>query len=171
MVVEGRVWTFGDDISTDLLYPQTAYSLPLEEAARLVFSANRPGWSDDVETGDIIVGGINFGMGSSRPAVALLRQLGIGANLAESFTNLYFRNCVNYALPAVAAPGILFAVTEGDRVRLDLAGGLIENLTTGTELVTDPLPAELLTIVESGGVLDSLEQQGYLPTNETGARR
>jgi len=169
MVVEGRVWTFGNDISTDLLYPQTAYSLPIEEAAQLVFSAIRPGWSQEVEPGDIIVGGINFGMGSSRPAVALLRQLGIGANLAESFTNLYFRNCVNYALPALTAPGVLAAVSEGDRVRVDFSRGSIENLTAGTQLTTDPLPAQLLAIVESGGVLDSLEAQGYLPKIETGA--
>ncbi|MGI9658092.1 MAG: 3-isopropylmalate dehydratase [Gaiellaceae bacterium] len=169
MVVEGRVWTFGDDISTDLLYPQTAYSLPIEEAAQLVFSATRPGWSQDVEPGDIVVGGINFGMGSSRPAVALLRQLGVGANLAESFTNLYFRNCVNYALPALAAPGILAAVTEGDRIRVDFSTGSIENLTTSAKLSADSLPAELLAIVESGGVLDSLEAMGYLPKIETGA--
>lgn len=168
MVVEGRIWTFGDDISTDLLYPQTAYALPLEEAAQMVFSANRPGWSTEVEPGDIIVGGSNFGMGSSRPAVALLRELGVAANLAESFANLYFRNCVNYALPALAAPGILSSASEGDRLRIDLATGRIENLTTGSELVTDPLPEQLLAIVESGGVLESLEARGFLPAETTG---
>ena len=170
MVIEGRIWTFGDDISTDLLYPQTAYSLPLDEAAQLVFSANRPGWSQEVEPGDILVGGANFGMGSSRPAVALLRELGIAANLAESFASLYFRNCVNYALPAIAAPGILAMLSEGDHVRVDFAAGTIENLRTGAELVTsEPVPPELLAIVESGGVLNSLERQGYLPAIETGA--
>ena len=66
MIIEGRIWTFGDDISTDLLYPQTAYALPLEEAAQLVFSASHPGWSTKVEPGDLIVGGSNFGIGSSR---------------------------------------------------------------------------------------------------------
>ncbi len=169
MVVEGRVWTFGDDISTDLLYPQRAYALPLEEAAKLVFSANRPDWSSEVEPGDIIIGGTNFGMGSSRPAVALLRELGIAASLAESFANLYFRNCVNYALPAFAAPGVLSIVNEGETLRVDFAAGTIENVSTGAELTTDPLPVELLAIVESGGVLDSLTAQGYLPPIETGA--
>lgn len=169
MIIEGRVWTFGDDISTDLLYPQTAYSLPIEEAAQLVFSANRPGWSSEVEPGDIIVGGHNFGMGSSRPAVALLRELGVAANLAESFANLYFRNCVNYALPALGARGVLDLFDEGDRARIDLAGGVITNATSGAELTTDPLPEALLAIVESGGVLASLEQRGFLPAIETGA--
>ena len=74
MRVEGRAWVFGDDISTDLLYPQVAYSLPIAEAAQLVFSAIRPGWADLVEPGDLVVGGENFGTGSSRPAVALLKR-------------------------------------------------------------------------------------------------
>ena len=168
MVVEGRIWTFGDDISTDLLYPQRAYALPLEEAAQLVFSANRPGWSEEVEPGDIVVGGSNFGMGSSRPAVALLRELGVAANLAESFANLYFRNCVNYALPALAAPGILASASEGERLRIDFASGRVENLSTGAELATDPLPEQLLDIVRSGGVLESLETRGFLPARQIG---
>ena len=168
MVVEGRIWTFGDDISTDLVYPQRAYALPLEEAARLVFSANRPGWSDEVEPGDIVVGGTNFGMGSSRPAVALLRELGVTANLAESFASLYFRNCVNYALPAIAAPGILAAAREGDVLRIDFTAGRIEKLSTGAELEADPLPKPLLDIVRSGGVLESLETRGFLPAKQTG---
>lgn len=170
MVIEGRAWTFGDDISTDLLYPQIAYSLPLDEAAQLVFSANRPGWSEQVEPGDIIVGGRNFGMGSSRPAVALLRELGVAANLAESFANLYFRNCVNYALPPLTMPGALELITEGDRISVDFSSGRVENLTSGAEGLGEALPAELLAIIESGGVFGSLEKRGYLPPIETGAK-
>ncbi|MCY4088295.1 MAG: 3-isopropylmalate dehydratase [Actinomycetia bacterium] len=166
---EARTWTFGDDISTDLLYPQTAYALPLAEAAKLVFSANRPGWSDLVEPGDIIVGGRNFGMGSSRAAVALLRRLGIGACLAESFSTLYLRNCVNYALPALAAPGVLGLVEEGDRIHVDFSTGAIENRSQGTRLMAPPLPPALLTIIEQGGVIASLEARGLIPAAPTGA--
>lgn len=162
MIVEGRVWVVGDDISTDLLYPQVAYTMPLEEAARMVFRANRPGWSDLVEPGDLIVGGRSFGIGSSRPAVALLRELGIAGTFAESFSNLYFRNCVNFALPALAIPGILSIVEEGDRIRVDLAAGTAENLRTGARVAGPPLPPELLAIVEQGGVMAALEAQGYL---------
>jgi 3-isopropylmalate/(R)-2-methylmalate dehydratase small subunit len=162
-VVEGRAWVVGDDVSTDLLYPRVAYALPLEEAAKLVFRANRPGWSELVEEGDVIVGGRNFGMGSSRPAVALLRALGIAGTIAESFANLYFRNCVNFALPALAAPGILGLVEEGDRIRVDLASGTVENLRTGGRLEAPPFPPELLRIVEEGGVLASLERRGLIP--------
>ncbi|MEZ5099912.1 MAG: 3-isopropylmalate dehydratase [Thermoleophilia bacterium] len=162
MIVEGRAWVVGDDISTDLLYPQVAYTMPLAEAARMVFRANRPGWSDLVEPGDLIVGGRSFGIGSSRPAVALLRELGIAGTFAESFSNLYFRNCVNFALPALAIPGILSIVEEGDRIRVDLATGTAENLRTGASVGGPPLPPELLSIVEQGGVMAALEAQGYL---------
>ena len=162
MIVEGRTWVVGDDISTDLLYPQVAYTMPLEEAARMVFRANRPGWSDLVEPGDLIVGGRSFGTGSSRPAVALLRELGIAGTFAESFSNLYFRNCVNFALPALAVPGILSIVEEGDRIRVDLAAGTVENLRTGARLSGPPLPPALLAIVEQGGVMAALEAQGFL---------
>lgn len=166
---EGRVWVFGDDISTDLLYPQVAYSLPLDEAARKVFSANRPGWSDEVEAGDIIVGGRNFGIGSSRPAVALLRRLGVAACVAESFSNLHLRNCVNFALPGFPAPGILGIVEEGDVIRVNFSTGLIENVGTGATVETAPLPAELLQIIEQGGVLASLEARGLIPAGKGAA--
>ena len=171
MLVEGRTWLFGDDISTDLLYPQVAYALPLAEAAKQVFSANRPGWSDEVKTGDIVVGGRNFGTGSSRPAVALLKQLGVGACLAESFTNLYMRNCVNFAMPGLPAPGILDIVEEGDVVRANLRTGLIENTRTGATLEAAPLPPELLEIIEAGGVMASLVSRGLVPAATEGASR
>ena len=167
---EGRVWTFGDDISTDLLYPQVAYSVPLAEAAKLVFSANRPGWSKLVEPGDVIVGGQNFGMGSSRPAVALLRELGIGACLAESFSTLYLRNCVNYALPTLAAPGILELVQEGDRVHVDFSTGAIENRSSKQRMEAPALPPELLEIIEQGGVISSLEARGLIPPAPKGTQ-
>ena len=99
-----------------------------------------------------------------------MRELGVAANLAESFANLYFRNCVNYALPALAAPGILANVTEGDRLRVDFAAGRIANLSTDIELEADPLPEPLLDIVKSGGVLESLETRGFLPAQQPGGR-
>lgn len=162
MRLEGRVWKFGDEISTDLLYPQVAYALPIEEAAKLVFRANRPGWSDLVEPGDVIVGGRSFGMGSSRPAVALLRELGIAAVVAEQFASIFFRNCVNYAMPALNCPGVTAFVDEGDTIRIDLETGVIENVESGVSIEARRLPPELLEIVEQGGVLKSLVARGLI---------
>ena len=165
MKVEGRTWVFGDDISTDLLYPQVAYSMDPDEAPQAVFRANRPGWSAQVEAGDIIVGGRNFGMGSSRPAAVLLRRLGIGACIAESMTAIFLRNCINSGLPPVVCPNVRELVEEGQRVRVDLAEGMVENLETGEFAQGQPLPAFLIETLDAGGVIPRLKQQGFLPTS------
>ena len=162
MRLEGKAWVFGDDINSDLLYPQAAFPLPLAEAARMVFRANRPGWSDEVQPGDLIVAGRNFGMGSARTAGALLRYLGVGACVAESFASLFFRNGVNSGLPVLACPGVTGAVEEGQRLELDLATGLVRNLETGAELQGAALPRELLEIIEGGGLIPSLERRGLV---------
>lgn len=162
MIVEGRTWVFGDDINSDLLYPQAAFGLPLDEAVRYVFRANRPGWVDLVQPGDVIVGGQNFGMGSARTAGALLRRLGIAACAADSFASLFFRNGINTGLPVLACPGVTAIVAEGERVRLDLATGLVHNLDTGAEAQGARLPEELLEILAGGGILRSLERRGLI---------
>lgn len=162
MIVEGRAWCFGDDVNSDLLYPQAAFGLPLDEAVRYVFRANRPGWVDLVQPGDIIVGGRNFGMGSARTAGALLRRLGIAACAADSFASLFFRNGINTGLPVLACPGLSALVAEGDRLRLDLATGVAYNLSTGADAQGAALPPELLETIEGGGVLASLERRGLI---------
>ena len=162
MIVEGRAWCFGDDINSDLLYPQAAFGLPLDEAVRYVFRANRPGWVDEVQPGDILVGGRNFGMGSARTAGALLRRLGIAACVADSFASLFFRNGVNTGLPVLSCPGISALVAEGDRLRLDLATGVASNLSTGADAEGAALPPELLATLAGGGVLASLERRGLI---------
>ncbi len=162
MRAEGRAWVFGDGINTDLLYPQAAYGLPTEEAARMVFRANRPGWADLVEPGDIIVGGRDFGMGSSRPASTLLRHLGISAIVAETVTAMFLRNCVNTALPILVCPSVRDVIAEGDRIAIDIATGTVDNLSTGQAAQGLPLPPFLLDIIESGGLLARLRSAGYL---------
>ena len=77
-----------------------------EEQARAVFMNNRPGWVDQVQNGDAIVGGFNYGMGSSRPAARSLRNCGLGFLLAETINGLFFRNAVNYGLLACECPGV-----------------------------------------------------------------
>ena len=105
-MIAGRVWTFGDNINTDLMLPGSLLFATEDEQKRAVFSANRPGWVDEVRPGDIIVGGLNYGMGSSRPAARSLRNLGIAALVAESINGLFFRNAVNFGLVAFECPGV-----------------------------------------------------------------
>jgi len=163
LVVQGRVWIFADDnINTDLMMPQTVFSKSLEEQLRNIFATYRPGWVDEVRQGDIIVGGRNFGTGSSRPGSLLLKRLGIAALVAETINGLFYRNCVNYALPAMECAGIRELVSEGDIIRLDITTGEIRNLTRNETRVGVPMPEFLQAIVRSGGIMERLRAEGYL---------
>ena len=161
MIYRGRVWTFGDDINTDLIMPQVAFPLPVEEQVQYVFRVNRPGWVEQVQEGDMIVGGRNFGTGSSRPGARLLRHLGITCLLAESINGLFYRNCVNFALAPLQCPGVAAAFEEGDTAEVDLVTGTVTNSRTGAVLQAEPLPELLREIITAGGMLARLEQQGY----------
>ena len=91
----GRVWKFGDDINTDLIIPGYALFMPPEEQRRQCFSANRPGWVDEVQAGDVLIAGQNFGVGSARAIGDIFRGFGMAGIVAESFNGLGLRNCVN----------------------------------------------------------------------------
>jgi 3-isopropylmalate/(R)-2-methylmalate dehydratase small subunit len=162
LVVEGRAWMFAEDnINTDLMMPQTVFAKPLEEQLRHVFATYRPGWLDLVKPGDILIGGRNFGTGSSRPGSLLLRRLGISALAAETINGLFYRNCVNYALPAIECAGVRSLVTEGDIVRVDATTGVVQNITKGRSLTGKKMPEFLQAIVRAGGIMERLRAEGY----------
>ena len=159
MVFEGKIWKFGDNISTDLIMPGTEVlanpDLTDEEAARnYCMRANRPGWNTRVQNGDIIVAGENFGCGSSRPAARLLKALGISIILADSMSRLFFRNAVNIGLPVLICDGVSKCYEEGENARIDLESGKIRNLTKGTVLQGEALPAGSppAEILKAGGL-------------------
>lgn len=162
MKYTARVWKFPDNINTDLILPILAFYLTPEEQARYVFKANRPGWADQVRPGDIIIGGKNFGMGSSRPAARSLVTLKIGALVAHSINGLFFRNAVNWALPAMECPGVQDLFDEGDIAEVDFDASVVRNLTEGTQLAAKPVPEQLVNIVESGGIYALLEKEGAI---------
>lgn len=160
--MRGRVWIFGDDINTDLLQPGEATFLPLERQPEYCMSSNRPGWSELVEPGDILVAGRNFGTGSSRPAARVLKQLGIGCLVADSINGLFFRNCVNYAFPALEIPGVSSLFTEGDEAEIDFTGARVRNLATGAELTGATWPPQLRSILDAGGLIPLLVAEGLV---------
>jgi len=163
LIGEGRVWLFADDnINTDLMMPQTVFAKSLEEQMRHVFATYRPGWVDQVRPGDIMVCGRNFGTGSSRPGSLLLKRLGIAALVAESVNGLFYRNCINYALPAMECPGIRDFISEGETARVDVAEGIVENLARHTRLAGAKMPEFLQAIVRAGGIMERLRSEGYL---------
>lgn len=162
--IEGRVWVFGDAMNTDAMYPAFAMKMEIPEAAKHVFYEVRPGWTDLVEPGDIVVAGKNFGIGSSRPVASLFRHLGVAALIAEEFNSLFFRNAVNAGLPALTVPDATSVFADGDEAVIDLATGEYRNVRTDATGHTAPLPPLILEILGSGGVMPRLAQQGYLPS-------
>lgn len=163
VVFTGKVWVFGDNLNTDDMYPGFALKMDPPEAARHVFYQVRPGWTDQVTPGDIVVAGRNFGLGSSRPVAALFTVLGVAGLVAEEFNSLFFRNAVNAGLPAMTIPDATAVFDEGDHGTFNLTDGSWRNDTTGASGTVPKLPDLIVDIIESGGILPRLVEQGYLP--------
>jgi 3-isopropylmalate/(R)-2-methylmalate dehydratase small subunit len=162
MKFNARVWKVGDNINTDLILPITAYYLTPQEQARFVFKANRPGWVDAVQPGDILVGGKNFGMGSSRPAARSLKNVGLSCLVAHSLNGLFYRNAVNFAFPALECPGIDDAFEEGDVAEVDFEAAVVRNVTRGVTLNGRRTPPRLLDLLKAGGIYPLLEKEGLI---------
>jgi 3-isopropylmalate/(R)-2-methylmalate dehydratase small subunit len=161
--MSGKVWVFGDDLNTDAMYPAFAMKMDPPEAARHIFYEIRPGWTDQVGPGDIVVAGRNFGVGSSRPVAALFTELGVAGLVAAEFNSLFLRNAVNAGLPAMTVPDATTIFSDGDTATFDLADGTWRNDTTGAAGSVPVLPELILDIIASGGVMPRLAAQGYLP--------
>jgi len=155
----GRAWVFGDDVDTDALAPGKYMKFGVEEIARHCLEAVDPRFAASVRPGDVVVGGRNFGLGSSREqAAAALRHLGVTALVAESFAGLFYRNALNLGLPALVCAEAK-RIRPGDALAVDPAAGRVENRTTGETLACEPVPAFLLGMVLDGGLLPHLEKK------------
>jgi 3-isopropylmalate dehydratase small subunit len=156
-VLEGRVWAFGDDIDTDLIVPGRYLMYDLPEIASHVMEGARHGFADLVEKGDIIVAGENFGSGSSREMAArALREAGIVAVVAKSFSRIFFRNSINVGLVPVECSEA-DVIEEGQKIRIDIDLGDLVIINTGTRVTSKSLPPEVAAIMEAGGLVDFLK--------------
>jgi len=163
-LVRGRVWRFGDDISTDLLAPGQYAIEPVEVQKHHVLESIDPTFAATVAPGDVIVAGRNFGCGSSREtAPENVKALGVACVVAESFSRLFMRNAVAVGLPVLACPGVHQAVAAGDVIEIDLASGRIAVADGGVSLSAQPLPPEMREILEAGGILALLRRSRERP--------
>jgi 3-isopropylmalate/(R)-2-methylmalate dehydratase small subunit len=157
--ITGRVWKYGDDVNTDVIFPgKYTYSItdPREMAEHALEDLD-PTFAESVRPGDIIVAGKNWGCGSSREqAVTCLKEAGVGAIVARSFARIYFRNCINKALP-IATCDAVKGVEMGDEITIDFATGLVT--TTQGEYSFPPLSPEVMEILEAGGLIPHVRQQ------------
>jgi 3-isopropylmalate/(R)-2-methylmalate dehydratase small subunit len=153
----GGAWVFGDNIDTDQLAPGGALKGGIEEIAKQCLAGVNPDFAENVRPGDFLVGGRNFGIGSSREQAAqALCHLGVAAVIAPSFGGIFYRNALNFGLLALecAEAG---RIAQGDRLTIDPVKGEVRNLTTKQTYPCEPVPAHLLEIVRAGGLVPYLE--------------
>jgi len=155
----GRVWTFGDDISTDhIIAGKYLGTTDPKVFAEHALEAVDPTFAKRVQLGDLIVAGANFGCGSSREQAPIaLKTLGISAILANSFARIFFRNAINLGFPVIECAGLHDRVHPGDVIELDLAAGEVR-LASGIMRFT-ALPSNVLEILEAGGLVPKLKKE------------
>jgi len=159
----GKVHRFGENINTDYIISgkYKFKTLDMNELSRHVMEDIRPDFYKEVEKGDFIVAGENFGCGSSREQAPLVIQAaGIGAVLAKSFARIFFRNCINVGLPAIECD--TDQIEEGDELRIDLERGWVHNVTRDIRITATPLPDVMVRILNDGGLAEHLKKEGKL---------
>ncbi|MEK9970782.1 MAG: 3-isopropylmalate dehydratase [Ferrovibrio sp.] len=155
----GRVWKFGDNIDTDVLAPGLYMKSPLSELAKHCLEAVEPRFAAEVKAGDIVVGGRNFGMGSSREqAVMALRELGVGAVVAPSFAGIFYRNALNLGLLALVCSEA-GEIPANATLEVDATASTLRDAGSGRTYTCEPLPAHLLQMITDGGLLPHLEKK------------
>ena len=160
-VMKGKAWKFGNNIDTDQIYPGIYVELTeMEDIKKHALSGSaEPKFADEVQPGDIVVAGTNFGCGSSREHAAMtLKGAGVGAVLAESFGRIIFRNAINLGLPVIVCPGISKCAQKGDEIRIDIETGEVTDVTRGKVLKTTPFSPYVLNILESGGIKNMIRK-------------
>ncbi|MBW2148700.1 MAG: 3-isopropylmalate dehydratase [Deltaproteobacteria bacterium] len=161
MILEGRAHVFGDHINTDYIISgkHKARLTDVEKMAEFLMEDIRPGFYEEIQPGDFIVGGINFGCGSSRETAAwVIKKADISAVLSKGFARIFFRNAINIGLPVLRVDTT--SIQEGDQLKVDLDKGSVENLTRGNVMMTQPLPAFIQKILDTGGMENYFKRHG-----------
>ena len=162
MQYKGRVWIFGDHVDTDAIIPARFLNVSDKEVlAESCFADMRPDFHGTVEPGDVIVGGRNFGCGSSREHAPLaIKEAGISVVIAGSFARIFYRNAFNIGLPLLESEEAADAFSDGDRVVVDLRSGEIKEEGDGSRVVAKAIPDFMMEIVQSGGLVSYIKEKG-----------
>jgi len=154
-VLRGRVWKYGDNVDTDAIVP--ARHLNVSTPAELALHCMED-WDADfasqVQAGDVMVGGANFGCGSSREHAPLaLKGAGISCVVAESFARIFYRNSINIGLPILECPEAVAGTEAGQVLEVDLSRGTVKNVNTGQVFQAGAYPDFLMAIINAGGLI------------------
>ncbi len=160
----GRIWMLGDNVNTDVIIPGR-YNVTTDrtQLARYCLCEVLPEFSQQVQAGDVVMAGHNFGCGSSREhAPAALQACGIQVVIARSFARIFYRNAVNIGLPVLVCEDAVLASADGQQIEVDLSTGIVGNLTTGQTFQAEPLNPFVAHIVAAGGIIEYIRQEGTL---------
>ena len=160
MKAQGTVYKYGDNIDTDVIIP--ARYLNTQDAKELASHCMEDidkSFVTKVKQGDIIVGGENFGCGSSREHAPLaIKSAGVDCVIAKSFARIFYRNAINIGLPILECPAASEAIADGDTVAIDFDTGVITDVTTGATFQAEPFPPFIQNIITKGGLMASIRE-------------
>lgn len=159
MKAQGKAHKYGDNIDTDIIIP--ARYLNTADSRELAAHCMEPVDEDffkKVQKGDIMVGGLNFGCGSSREhAPIAIKACGVSCVIAKSFARIFYRNAINIGLAILECPQAAEAIADGDEVAVDFESGIITDLTKGEQYKAMPFPEFIDNIIKKGGLLNSIK--------------
>ncbi|MBN1584379.1 MAG: 3-isopropylmalate dehydratase small subunit [Anaerolineae bacterium] len=154
-ILQGRTWKYGDNVDTDAIIPARYLNVSTaQELAEHCMEDIDQDFASRVQEGDIIVGGNNFGCGSSREHAPLaIKGAGVSCVIAKSFARIFYRNAINIGLPILECPEAVDGIRAGQKLTVDLEQGTISNVDTGATFQAEPYPPFLLSIIDAGGLV------------------
>ena len=157
----GTAHKFGDNIDTDVIIPaRYLTSANPDELAPFCMQDIDPDFTEKMKKGDIIVGGANFGCGSSREHAPIsIKAAGVSCVIAQTFARIFYRNAINIGLPILECPEAAKSINAGDEIEVDYDSGTITNKTTGESFKAAPFPPFIQKIINSGGLLNYLKSE------------
>ena len=161
MQTQGTVFKYPDNVDTDVIIPARYLNTPdAKELAKHCMEDIDTSFIGKVQPGDIMVGGWNFGCGSSREHAPLaIKTSGIGCVIAKSFARIFYRNAINNGLPILECEQAAQEIQAGDQVKVDFDTGIITDITTGKTYQGEPFPEFIQNIIRAGGLLASLKEE------------
>ncbi len=161
MKLKGKVFKYGDNVDTDVIIPaRYLNSSDPENLAAHCMEDIDADFADEVQKGDIIVGGKNFGSGSSREHAPLaIKYAGVSCVVAESFARIFYRNSINIGLPILESPEAVKATEAGDELEVDIDKGQVKNMRTGETYQAAPFPPFMQEIIKDGGLIEHVKKE------------
>ncbi|MGB4186460.1 MAG: 3-isopropylmalate dehydratase small subunit [Limnochordia bacterium] len=161
MQVQGTVFKYGDNVDTDVIIPARYLNTsdPAELAKHCMENLDKD-FIKNVQPGDIIVAGRNFGCGSSREHAPLaIKTAGVSVVIAATFARIFYRNAINIGLPILECPEAVADIQAGDKISVDFTSGVITNLTSGESYQAEPFPEFMQELIAAGGLLNYLKNR------------